>query len=209
MAQRPQRSRLGAPRAVWKCIPRAMFLPEREWLSWMNSPGMPLASYTLRQYVSEKKPRSSPNTRGLISFTSGSLHSMISIGRSLWTGAAERADVGDRVVHQPRPHARGPELLGLAPAAHAHAVPQAREAVEHLGRVVQRAGPCDLDVVEPQLEPVRRRQPLAQHEVAGGEMQAHAVLEARVVLVVDVDADVVLVERLLELRRADAEREVQ
>src|SRR5207248_8658022 len=44
---------------------------------------------------------------------------------SLRASAAERPHVGDRVVQQARPDARGAELLGLAAPADPHAVPQA------------------------------------------------------------------------------------
>ena len=47
------------------------------------------------------------------------------------------------------------------------------------------------------------------HEMAGGEVQADAVLERRVGLVVEVDPDVVLAQQSLELVGVDAEGDVE
>ena len=106
-----------------------------------------------------------------------------------------------RVVQQARVDARGTELLGLAPAADADAVPHRREAPQAEQRVEQLAGRLGDDEVDARLEAVRGVQPLAEDEVAGREVQADAVLEARVGLVVEVDADVVGLERPPAARR--------
>jgi hypothetical protein len=67
----------------------------------------------------------------------------------------------------------------------------------------------ELEEVDARLEPVERRERLGEDEVPGRQVQAHAVLEAQVRLVVDVDRDLVLAHDLLEPRRVHPEREVE
>src|SRR3954447_24563009 len=199
---RPQRTSLDAPAPTWKCIPRRTPRAEREWLSWMKSSAMPASARTFCRYVSAKKPRSSGKTRGTSSLAPGRVVSRSSMG-------PPRAEVGEQVVEESRVDARRAEQLRLAPAAHADAVPDAGEALELAQRVADLPRRVDLEVVDARLEAVRRRQRLAEDEVARGEVQADAVLEARVGLVVQVDGEVVLGHQLLEMVRADAEGHVQ
>jgi hypothetical protein len=46
---RPQRTSFAAPAPIWKCMPRTMCCPEREWLSWTISSGIPRSANTLRR----------------------------------------------------------------------------------------------------------------------------------------------------------------
>src|SRR3954451_16156425 len=199
---RPQRTSLDAPAPIWKCIPRRTPRAEREWLSWMKSSAMPASARTFSRYVSAKKPRSSGKTRGMSSLAPGRVVSRSSMG-------PPRGEVGEQVVEEPRVDARRAEQLRLAPAAHADAVPDAGEPLELAQRVPDLPRRVHLEVVDAGLEAVRGRQGLAEHEVARGEVQADAVLEARGGLVVQIDRDVVLAHQLLEMVRADAEGHVQ
>ena len=49
IAPRAQRTSLAAPAPIWKCMPRTIPLPEREWLSCTISSGIPSSANTLRR----------------------------------------------------------------------------------------------------------------------------------------------------------------
>src|SRR5829696_1103352 len=79
--------------------------------------------------------------------------------------AAEGGEVGEEIVQQAGVDARGTELLRLAPAADADAVPHRGKAAQAEQRVQDLPRRLGDDEVEPRLEPVRRVQPLAEDEV--------------------------------------------
>src|SRR3954469_7244182 len=199
---RPQRTSLDAPSPTWKCMPRSTPRAEREWLSCTQVSATPASARTFSRYVSAKNPRSSGKTRGTTRSASGRAVSWSSMGSPC-------GEVGEQVVEESRIDAGGAEQLGLAPAAHADTVPDAREALEPAQRVPDLPRGVHLEVVDAGLEAMGGRQRLAEDEVAGGEVQADAVLEARVGLVVQVDRDIVLGHQLLEVVGADAEGHVQ
>jgi len=58
MPPRTQRTSFACP--GWKCIPRMMRAPERDWLSWTNADSTPAAASASARKLSRKKPRSSP-----------------------------------------------------------------------------------------------------------------------------------------------------
>src|SRR3954470_477997 len=171
IAPRPQRTSFAAPRLTWKCIPRTIPRLERDWLSCTNSPRIPSSSKIERRKVSTKNPRSSPSTFGSISATPSILVSSLFIGARRLAAAPERPDVGDEVGDQPRIHAGRAELLGLHPAADLHAGQHAGLVLQPLDRPLEDLRRRDLDVVDPRLEPVRRRERLAQQQVPAREVR--------------------------------------
>ncbi len=88
--------------------------------------------------------------------------------------------------------------LRLRTAADADSVVRPGIRLQRVQHVHDLFGLGDLDEVDVRLEPVRRAEMLADHEMTGGQVQQDAVLERGVRLVVKVDADVVLAEEPLQ-----------
>ena len=102
----------------------------------------------------------------------------------------EGRDVRPEIGEQAGPHARRAKQLRLAPAAQPHRAERVGLGVHAVDQAQQPVGRAELQEVDPRLDAVGGAQRLAEHEVAGRQVQADPVLERRVRLAVQVDRHV-------------------
>src|SRR5207244_5034712 len=94
------------------------------------------------------------------------------------------------VLKQAREDAGGAEGLGLGVTADSDRLEHVRAGLDGTDDMLEDRRGADLDVVDAGLQAVGWVERLAHDEVAGGEMQADAVLERREGADVEVDPDV-------------------
>src|SRR5579875_451534 len=183
---RSQRTSLLCP--GWKCMPRTIPWPEREWLSWTKLTLPSSSASTSARKLSKKKPRSSPKTRGLISLTPSSRPSTISTAGNL-EQTAVRQSRPRMMRSRPSPsatvglHPSGQELrVGQGERVCATHLPERLHEVEDRGLLasgdVDRAGDSGLRSEQIGLHDVRHVDPVPRLAPVAEDVRGAAVDQA-------------------------------
>ncbi len=99
--------------------------------------------------------------------------------------------------------------LGFSAAADANVLPEARQVTQPFERFGEHGAVVTLEVVDLRLQSVGWAERLGQNELPGCKVDANAILEGRIRLVVDVDRNRMLGHKLLEVIAVNAEAEVE